>query len=121
MTDIVVTVPRKHWEAWLTLRTAPGTMRSFHIYGERPPANWDDLIYVLAHRRIRCVLTIERVTPLRGGHFIQAVMLKPVSAPGAEPGFKGWRRRWWDQRDEKDFPDWKTAGVFYPAMAGATA
>ena len=36
-------------------------------------------------------------------------------------GFHGWRRVWWERREETAFPDWKTKGVFYPASSGGAA
>lgn len=115
MTDIVVTIPRKTWPAWLAHPNVDrvGGMRSFHVYGARPSSSAGDLLYVLAHRKIRCRFEIANVAPLRGGWFIQATFLGPIGLSCPEiRGFQNWRRRWWDIASERPFPDWKTAGVF---------
>jgi len=34
-----------------------------------------------------------------------------VTIENPVPGFRGWRRRWWQREQEKLFIDWKTKGV----------
>lgn len=117
MTDIVVTVPRDKWADWLKQHgegDQRGRRRNFHIYDKeqgRPPASEGDDIYVVAHGRLRCLLMIERIVPLMGGWLVTASMVRPVTLAGYVPGFKGWRRRWWDTQHELPFDAWRTEAV----------
>lgn len=123
MTDIVITIPRETWGDWLAHHgpgLQRGKLRTFHIYDHargRPPSSAGDMLYVAAHGRLRCVFLIEQVHPLRGGWFIWATMTRSVTLKDHVPGFKGWRRRWWDVAAEEDFDAWRTEGVSEGAAA----
>ena len=113
MTDIVVTVSRRHWQSWLQGGCEPGRLRSFHVFGDKPPCCFGDRLYVLAHNRIRCRLIVDDVQPLRGGWMMFARFEQGMTVRGATiRGFKGWQRRWWRDADEIDFPEWRTAGLW---------
>jgi hypothetical protein len=115
MTDIVVTVPRERWNDWhagLGGGDPAGHRRSLHIYGDRPPCSCGDLLYIVSHGRLRLVIEIESVQPLRGGWFLWGLVLKPATLPATFiQGFPKWRARWWEPRDEAPFPDWRIAYV----------
>lgn len=117
MADLVVTVPKWFWPAWIAEGDAVGEPESgeewgFFLGGARPPVEPGERLYIVAHGLLRGYAPVVRVVRdgerwaigRRGG----AVA---VTIDETIKGFRGWRRRWWDPALELPFPDWKTRGV----------
>lgn len=116
MSDIVVTVPMKLWEEWIGEGDLPGepptgNRSHFWIGGQMPTISPGQRVYVVAYGRLRgyaplvevearCSLDPGRACLLRDGNAQAVTIAQPIK------GFRGWRYRWWDRREEKPFPDW---------------
>lgn len=123
MTDLVVTVPRKSWPLWLGCGDLAGAAQpsgiehGFRLFDcDRPPIEMGERLYIVAHDRLRGYAPVSEVVPIGTRNW----MIKRRGAPVAVTismriaGFRHWRRVWWERADERPFPDWQTAGVFYP-------
>lgn len=121
MSDVVVTVPKHMWEAWIAEGDLPGEQAQyvshFWIPAESlPTIQVGERVYIVAHGKLRgyAPLTgIERRCTLPGASS-RACLLREGDAEAVtitEPvrGFQGWRYRWWDRTDEVPFPNWKAA------------
>lgn len=117
MADLVVTVPKQLWAAWIAEGDAAGEPATgegwaFYVGRNHPPIDPGERLYIVAWNRLRGYVTVTRVVNtdkgyaiwLRGGAV--AVTIGPLLE-----GFPGWRRRWWSHDDERPFPEWRTAGV----------
>jgi len=117
MADVVVTVPKGIWEAWIAEGDAAGdrptgTEWGFYLGGPKPDVRPGDRVYVVSHGRLRGYAPLTRVVRQDG----QWVLCRKAGAVAVTidreiPGFRGFRYRDWDIAEEKSFPDWKTAGV----------
>lgn len=114
-TDLVVTVPRRLWSAWLAEGDLPGqpeTGEEWAFFTHRPPSSAvGGRLYIVAYGRLRGYAPITRIAKnaicRRGG----AVA---ITIPEAIYGFRGWRRRWWNQAVEMPFPEWEFASPVPP-------
>lgn len=118
MADLVVTVPKWFWGEWIEEGDAAGEPPSgeewgFYLGGAgRPDIGRGDRLYIVAHGRLRGYAPVTRVVR-DGDRWVICREAGAVAVTIDEPiqGFRGWRRRWWDQALEKPFPTWKTEGV----------
>jgi hypothetical protein len=105
MTDVVVTIPKSRWEEWLAEGDLPDTPWSgleshYYFGGGQPSIQPGDLVYVVAHGKLRGYAPlVEEVESEQGEWHTQPATIK---------GFRGWRYRWWERREEVPFPDWRT-------------
>lgn len=75
-----------------------------------PAHGADDLVGVYVdvrenpkvYRRGNLVAGAEGWCICRRGDAVAVTVDEPI------PGFRGWRRRWWDRAIEKPFPEWRT-------------
>lgn len=127
MADLVVTVPKWFWLDWIHEGDAAGEPPNgqewgFFLGGTRPDAKPGDRLYIVAHGLLRGFAPITRLMRTERGwaicrnHGAEAVWISE-----AIPGFRGWRRRWWDRSVEQPFPQWKTLGVEMPTKEGRIA
>jgi hypothetical protein len=126
--DVVVTVPKNRWLHWLAEGDLPGDPLDelgewdFSV-GAMTPTSLPrgSRVYVVAHGLLRGYAPLVRVNAglerldkglVRCGGAV-AVTLQPFGKlePVEIKGFQGWRYRWWDRKDEVDFPDFATAGL----------
>lgn len=126
MSDVVVTVPKPLWFAWIDegdaadspyARPWDGQARyHFWVAAVGPSVVPGDRVYVVSHGRLRgyaplvgierpCVLNRYRACLLREGGAAAVTIPDPI------PGFRGIRYRWWPREAEVPFPDWRTEGV----------
>lgn len=121
MTDIAVTIPRDRWPDFIAAPAlcAEGAPRSHVIYGARPPCAEGDTLYFVSHRRLRAGLTIERITAHRGGFLVVGSFRPGITVIEDIAGFQGWQRAGFRPREIVPFPDWQTAGLFYPKRTEA--
>lgn len=112
--DVVVTVPKQYWRTWLGEGALPddpptGCQYLFTV-ASRPGIEPGERVYVVAGGKLRGYAPLVRIdTALRGKcHLVRAGGAVAVTIPQPIPGFRGFRYRWWDRRDERPFPDWKT-------------
>ena len=124
MTDLVVTVPRERWQAWLDEGACAGDPPAsvdralefgFHLYRcERPPIGEGERLYIAAHGAIRGYAFVSAVAARRGTWVIfRYAPAVAVTIREFVPGFHGWRRIWWRRDAEAPFPDWKNQAFFY--------
>ena len=126
MMDIVVTVPKPLWEAWVYEGDLPGSPEigevwGFFTQGPRPDIAVGERVYVVSHGRLRgyaplVELGFEPSAILDGVEHGRVVFGRPGGAVAATiseaiRGFPSWRARWWRREDEVPFPEWKTEGV----------
>lgn len=119
MGDLVVTVPKWFWSEWIEEGDAAGDPYSgeewgFFLGGKKPDIAPGERLYIVAHGLLRGYAPVTRLTwsaehrkwvICRRGGAVACTIGMPI------PGFRGWRRRWWDQAMERAFPDWQTRGV----------
>lgn len=115
--DLVVTVPKWFWPEWIAEGDAAGEPTSgeewgFYLGGAQPPVEPGERLYIVAHGLLRGYAPVTRVVRhdfkwviCRRGNAVAVTIDAPI------PGFRGWRKRWWDVADEHPFPAWKTCGV----------
>jgi len=117
MSDVVVTIPRHLWEAWLAEGDLPGQEAQYesHFWIPFPPPSQIDpgeRVYVVAHNRLRGyapLVRIEERCQLNPGRscLVRAGGAVAVTIPKAIRGFQGLRYAWWNRADEVPFPTWE--------------
>ena len=122
MTDVVVTVPKnftwsgapgkKGLAAWQAEGDQPntpwsGALWDYTTWGRRPTIAPGELVYVVCEGRLvgyaplvelqfdERVNSMGYVTFIRGGGAVAVTLPKPVQ------GFRGWRYRWWQYKEEQ--------------------
>lgn len=113
--DVVVTVPRDRWDAWLCEGDLPGqteTGEDWHYYcGGSPPLHLPkgSRVYVVAGGRLRGYAPLVRIERLGKGSFafVRRGGAVAVTISESIQGFRGWRHRWWDRADEVPFLGWR--------------
>ena len=117
MSDVVVTVPKGLWEAWIEEGDVPGEVaryRSHFWIGQHsiPDVRRGERVYIVAHGKLRgyaplvgieqrCTLRDGRACLMRDGGAVAVTIPEPIV------GFMGWRCRWWSTTNEKPFPNWR--------------
>jgi hypothetical protein len=138
--DLVVTVPKRLWRAWLAEgalpgeEVPPGVFYYQRIAGRPQYAGTvpqDSRVYVVAFGRLRGyapLLRVDRQPPAGAGdatierwrrehrdrvhyYLVRAGGAVAVTIPEPIRGFQGWRYRWWQRAAEVPFPDWQTQAV----------
>ena len=114
MTDVVVTVPKRLWAAWLEEGDLPGEEWSRYDsdfwlgHGAPPSCVPGDRIYIVAHGRLRGYAPLVMIRwRSRGYSLVRRDGAEAVTILEAITGFRGWRYRWWLRDGEIAFPDWK--------------
>jgi len=115
--DIVVTVPKNLWDAWLAEGDLPGEPARFRSHfwirrGQMPDIQLGERVYIVAYGRLRGyapLVGIEQSCKLRPqrGCLMREGGAEAVTIPEPIVGFMGWRYRWWTQEIETPFPNWK--------------
>lgn len=117
MSDVVVTVPKGLWDAWLAEGDLPGEEAQyashFWLAGPLPKIQPGERVYIVAHGKLRGyapLVEIEKHCRLRPsvGCLLRHGDAVAVTIPEAVRGFQGWRYRWWDLASETPFPEWMT-------------
>ncbi len=108
--DVVVTVPKDRWAAWLAEGDLPGDEWSqaesyFHIGGALPQLVPGERVYVVAYGKLRGYASLVYLHP--AGYLVRRSGAVAVTIPESIPGFRGWRYRWWNRKDEVPFPNWR--------------
>jgi hypothetical protein len=118
MSDLVVTVPKWFWKEWIAEGDAvgdppTGTEWGFFMGGARPDIEPGDRLYIVAHALLRGYAPVTRLMRLKDERWCicREAGAVAVTIENPVPGFRGWRRRWWQREQEKLFIDWKTKGV----------
>lgn len=121
MVDVVVTVPMRLWDEWIWEGDLPDedyTGDTYHFWLQRPLPEMQpgDRVYVVAYGRLRgyaplvaveqrCRLRPSMGCLVRRGNAVAVTIDRPIR------GFRGWKYRWWEQEEEREFPGWATEGV----------
>jgi hypothetical protein len=136
MADVVVTVPKPIWAAWILEgdavgEPATGCEWAFYLGGGCPPIEPSERLYVVAWGHLRGYAPVTRVLRTtrgwaicREGGAVACTLpgkadlersLKsgsmPLGTPARIDGFRGWRMRRWPREAEVPFPGWMTVGV----------
>lgn len=114
MADVVVTVPlRFGLDTWIAEGDSVGAEWSgnewhFYLGGHPPRIEPGERVYVTYNGVLRGYAPLVRVerTP-RGFALVRRGGAVAVTIPGAVPGFRGCRYRWWDTTIERPFPEWR--------------
>lgn len=115
--DVVVTVPKQLWRAWIAEGDAVGEPETgeewgFFLGGHAPKTQPGARVYVVAHGRLRGYAPLVRVELTETGFALgRKGGAVAVTIPQAVSGFRGWRYRWWPREDEVPFAEWKTESV----------
>lgn len=131
--DVVVTVPKHVWWDWLAEGACANEpsiaeVGEYHWFGSGicPTIGPGERVYIVAHGRVRGWAPLVRIdrpsVPLQAWWWRGAqwglVRREGAAACTIEQGvlgFRGWRYRWWHREDERDFPEWQTAGIPTPS------
>ena len=116
MSDLVVTLPLSFGlYRWIQEGDPAGEESSgeewgWYVGGARPACEAGDRLYVVHAGKLRGFAPVIRVATLRpGSHcIVRGGYAVAVTIPERIPGFRGWRRRWWDREAEQPFPEWRT-------------
>lgn len=114
MSDLVVTCPKNFFLEWIAEGDAAGDPYTgeewgWYLGGARPDIGPGDRLYVVAWGQLRGYAPVTRLaTTGRGWCICRRGDAVAVTINRQIPGFRGWRRRWWDRSVEAPFPDWKT-------------
>lgn len=114
--DVVVTVPKDRWQEWLEegdLAGEPSTGREYVFTTRAITTDIGARLYIVAWGRLRGYAPVTG-TAWAGGSKVAIYRAGDAVActiDGEIEGFQGARRRWWDRRHEKPFPNWQTEGV----------
>jgi len=117
MADLVVTVPRPLWAAWIAEGDAAGEPETgeewaFYVGRHRPPIEAGERLYIVAWNKLRGYAPVTRIVLTNGNYAIcrrAGAVAVTIDAP--IEGFQSWHRRWWSLDEERPFPEWRTAGV----------
>jgi hypothetical protein len=137
MSDVVVTVPKRLWKAWLAEGDLAGRKRwsgrdyYFRIGKRTPKIKHGERVYIVAHGRLRGYAPLLRVScppgflgpgPIADGlpydsweddvnYLVRRAGAVAVTIRESIKGFQGYRYRWWNRKQERPFPSWQTEGV----------
>lgn len=126
MSDLVVTVPKDFWPEWIAEGDAAGEPASgeewgFFLGGAKPDIGPGDRLYIVARGLLRGYSPVTRLIRHEGRWVIcREGGAVAVTVPQPIPGFRGWRRRWWERSAEVPFPAWKTATTWPSAEVDAS-
>jgi len=112
--DVVVTVPKSFGlKQWIDEGDAAGDkytgqLWDFYCGGGKPDIKVGERVYVVCEGKLRGYAPLvellwngSRGSFVRGGNAVAVTIKKPIT------GFRGWRYRWWEYKDEMPFPDWR--------------
>lgn len=116
--DIVVTVPKNEWPAWLEEGDLPnepwsGEYSYFWIASRPRFAKPGDRVYIVWNNKLRGYAPLYRIVADRDdGGWVSYALVRRGGAVActideAVRGFQGFRYRWWEYEDEKPFPEWR--------------
>jgi hypothetical protein len=117
VSDVVVTVPKRLWLDWIYEGDAVGDPATgqewgFFMGGPIPSIVAGERVYIVAHGRLRGYAPLTRIMRTeRGFALCRQAGAVAVTIQEPIPGFRGWRRRWWDYDVEMPFPRWAYDGV----------
>lgn len=117
MSDICVTVPARIWAVWLAEGDAAGEPETGMEYVYSVPTfprriDPGERVYVVAGGRLRGYAPLLRVDRDPFGYvLVRGGGAEVVTIPAFIPGFRGYRYRWWDRRDEVPFPEWRALEI----------
>jgi len=115
--DIVVTVPKHKWKEWLVeghragddhMEPVPDQEYFFKI-GTRPPRNIaiGDRVYIVCNVKLRGYAPLVRIDEAWGAYFlVRCGGAVAVTIDEKITGFRGFRYRWWDLKDERPLHNW---------------
>ena len=116
--DLVVTVPKGLWAHWIAEGDAvdepySGEEWAYQV-SRKPPIEPGERLYIVAWGKLRGFAPVVRVFQTATGYAIcRRGGAVAVTIPTEIPGFRGFRKRWWDHSEERPFPDWKSVDYQY--------
>ena len=116
MSDVVVTVPKALWRAWLAEGDLAGQPwghgdagadgEYFFSVSSVPQIKPGERVYVVAHGKLRGYAPLVRVERRGRPSLVRCGDAVAVTIPQTIQGFQGYRYRWWRRENEVPFPDW---------------
>lgn len=112
--DVVVTVPK--WfglKQWIDEGDPAGTKWSGQLWrfdcgGGKPNIEVGERVYVVCEGKLRGYAPLVRLEWYgRRGSFVRGGSAVAITVKQLIAGFRGWRYRWWDYKDEMPFPNWR--------------
>ncbi|GCE15309.1 hypothetical protein [Tengunoibacter tsumagoiensis] len=124
MGDVVVTVPQSFGlDRWINEGDAAGAPWSgeewhFYLYGATPKMRPGDRVYIVYNGALRGFAPLVRIDYFPGNRFglVRHGDAHAVSIPNYMRGFRGWRYRWWDRKEEQAFPNWQDPMALLPGV-----
>jgi hypothetical protein len=118
MSDLVVTVPKTIWVQWIQEGDPAGEVESgeewaYWVSG-KPKIEVGERLYIVSWGKLRGYSPVVRILKKGdgGGYGIcRRGGAVSCTIPEAVPGFRGWRRRWWERDAEVPYPNWRTDGI----------
>lgn len=117
MADLVVTVPKELWLAWIAEGDAAGDLESgkewrFYVGWRRPLIEAGERLYIVAWNRLRGYAPVTQVVRIGRNYAIcRRGRAVAVTIEATIKGFRGVRRRWWSKAEERSFSEWCREGV----------
>lgn len=115
--DVVVTVPKNTWDAWIAEGDAAGdtlvTGHEWVFFVSTIPVRTvpGDRVYVVSHGKLRGYSLLTRTRWCEWANkwaLCRGAGAVAVTTPEPIKGFQGWRYRWWNRDAEVPFPEWRT-------------
>jgi len=113
MSDLVVTVPKNLWAHWIAEGDAVGEPYTGEEWAyqvsQRPSIEPGERLYIVSWGRLRGYAPVVRVFKTHNGYAIcRRGGAVAVTIDEGIPGFRGFRKRWWDVANERPFPTWRS-------------
>ncbi len=110
------------WGSWIDEGDAVGTLETgeewgFRVGRRKPRIYPGHKLYIVAFGKLRGYAPVLRVA---WNEYEKSWMIcrrgnaVAVTIPHKITGFRGFRNRWWDEKSEIDFPDWKNPNAQFP-------
>lgn len=112
--DVVVTVPKSFGLGrWIAEGDAAGEPESgdewgFFLGGHPPKIEPGERVYIVYNGKLRGYAPLVRVQRTASGYaLVRKGGAVAVTVDQLIRGFQGFRYRWWDRSEEKQFPAWR--------------
>jgi len=118
MSDLVVTVPKTIWAYWIQEGDPAGAPESgeewaYWIGGAKPNIEAGERLYIVSWGKLRGYSPVTRIIKKgdRGWGICRQGGAVACTIPEEIPGFRGYRKRWWDRDTETPYQNWRTEGI----------
>jgi hypothetical protein len=118
--DLVACLPVALFHDWWDEGGVPEWPEDLEYHwevGRRPPTTIEtgrSRLYIVCGGLLRGfapIRRVEQVAERRWSLVRDGLSAEATTIPAPIPGFRGWRYRWWDRADEREFSDWAWESV----------